>query len=199
VIYSLLNGFTVKSIKGVEFGNAENTEILKQLLNYVELADKLSNCMSRSIDTIINMEPIVIDDSKKLVQLWVYVIRQYLNERKITQINLKNCYEISNESIKLYITDIVEINHLWYNDHDINNFVKNIHISEVVNLSARIKLIPVGDSLIYTESLNSLEKIDIEFLVNTYKIIQMKCFRPKTNVKQNIKKTKKQRTKKRKR
>jgi hypothetical protein len=199
VIYSILNGFTVKSIKGIEFGNAENTETLKQLLNYVELADKISNCMSKSIDTIISMEPVVVNDTKKIVQLWVYIIRQYLIERKITQISIKNCLEVSEESIKLYVKDIVEKNHLWYNDHEINNFVRNILLSEVINLSTRIKLIPVGDSLIYTESLNSLEKVDIEFLVNTYKIIRMKCFVPKTNEVQNKKLTKKQRTKKRKR
>ncbi len=198
VIYSILNGFTVKSIKGVEFGNIENTETLKQLLNYVEIADKISNCMSKSIDIIINMEPIVVDDTKKIVQLWVYVIRQYLEERKITQISIINCLELSQECIKLYIKDIVEKNHLWYNEHDINNFAKNIQSGEVINLSTRIKLIPINSALIYTESLVPLEKVDIEFLVNTYKIIRMKCL-IKTKEIQNKKLTKKQRTKKRKR
>lgn len=199
VIYSILNGFTLKSFKGVEFGNIENTETLKQLLNYVEVADKISNCMSKTIDIILNMEPIVVDDTKKIVQLWVYVIRQYLDERKITQINIKNCLELTEECIKLYIKDIVEKNHLWYNEHDINNFVKNIQLGEVINLSTRIKLIPIKTALIYTESLVPLEKVDIEFLVNTYKIIRMKCSNPKTKEIQNKKLTKKQRTKKRKR
>ncbi|MGB8456045.1 MAG: hypothetical protein WCD89_27495 [Anaerocolumna sp.] len=172
IIYTLcINNLNISKVAGIEFG--ESSETYKQLITYSELADKVSACMTdfTSIITSDIINQLKYCNNEDLTKIWAYAINSYIKTGKLLEINFY--FELSPDILKNYITNIVSEKKLWYNKSEINEFVNDIQNNKVVKLQTTLYLIPVDDVLIYIKSKRSFEKVDVEFIINTFRTINL--------------------------
>lgn len=168
-----ISNFRISKLLGMEFSK-EPSESFKQLIEYGKSADKISACMSDFTDkiTALNVKWLKKIDGEGLIKTWVYCIDSFIHSRKVTAIEVVfDNMSMSDEILYNYIANIVNEKKLWYNKRAIKDFINDIRDVKVVKLQPNLYLIPIDNILIYVESEQSFGKADIEFIINTYRIV----------------------------
>lgn len=168
-----ISNFRISKVLGMEFSK-EPSESFKQLIDYGKAADKISACMSDFTDKIIALDVNWLKkiDGEGLIKTWVYCIDSFINTRKVSAIEVVfDNMNMSDEILYNYIANIVNEKKLWYNKRAIKDFITDIRDVKVVKLQPNLNLIPIDNILIYVESQQPFGKADIEFIINTYRIV----------------------------